>query len=104
MEPFTQVHNSENLVFGLIFQHIFNEGEGVRVGQGSLIKLAVVHNEAPFSFLLLWHKETVGRPLGGRTRLNPAMSQNILHYLLLRRRTPPHQPYSFQGSGFSVQV
>ena len=60
---FTQVHNDENLVFGLIFQHIFNEGEGVCVWQGSLIKLAIVHNEASFSLLLLEHNETVGCPL-----------------------------------------
>ena len=104
MELFNQVHNSENLVFGLIFQHIFNEGEGVCVGQGSLIKLAIVNNEAPFSLLLLGHNETFGRPFGGRTRLNPATRQNVFHYFLLRRGTLPHQPYRLHGLGFSIRV
>ena len=45
MKPFTQVQNSENSVFGYIVQHVFNEGEGVCVRQGSLINLAIVHNE-----------------------------------------------------------
>ena len=102
MEPFTQVHNSGNLVFGLIFQHIFNEVEGVRSGQGSLIKLAVVHNEMPFSLLFLPRNETVGRLLGGRARLNPATSQNIFHHLLLCRGTLLHQPYWLHGLRFSV--
>ena len=76
MEPFTQVQNSEIPVFGLNFQNIFTEGEGVCFRQGSLIKLAVVHNEEPFSFLFLWHNKTVGRPLGGRKRLNPPEPEN----------------------------
>ena len=104
MKPFTQVHNSENPVFGLIFQHAFNEGEGMCVGQGSLIKLAVVHHEAPFSFLFLGHNETVGRPFGGRARLNSATSQNIHHYFLLCRGKLPHKPYRFYGLGFGLQV
>ena len=104
MKPFTQVHNSEKFVFGLIFQHISNEGEGVCVRQGSLITLAVVHHEAPFSFLFLGHNETVGRPFGGRARLNSTTSQNVLHYFLLRRGTLPHQPYRLHGLGFGVRV
>ena len=76
----------------------------MRVGQCSLIKLAVVHNEAPFSFLLLGQNETVRRLLGGRTRLNPATSQKIFHYLLLRRSTLPHQPYRLHRLGFSIRV
>ena len=104
MEPFSQVHNSENQVFGLIFQHISNEGEGMRVAQGSLIKLALVHHEAPLTFFFLWHNETVGRPLVGRARLSPTMSQEIFHYLLLRRGTSPHQSYWLHGLGFSIRV
>ena len=104
MKPFSQVHNSENFVFGLILQHVFNEGEGVCVGQGSLIKLAIVHNDAPFSLLFLGHNETVGRPLGGRARLNLATSEKVLHYFLLRRGTLPHQPYRLHRLGFGVRV
>ena len=62
-------------------------------GQGSRIELAVVHNETPLSFLFFAHNKTFGRPLGGRTRLNPTTSQKILHYLLLRRGMLPHKPY-----------
>ena len=33
MEPFTKGNNSEDLVFGLVFQYIFNEREGCASGK-----------------------------------------------------------------------
>ena len=46
------------------------------------MKLAIIHNDAPFSLLLFRHHKTVGHPLGGRTRLNPTPGKGILQYLL----------------------
>ena len=104
MEPFTEVHNSGNRVFGLILQHIFDEGEGVHIGQGSLIKLAVVHYEARFAFFFLRNNKTVARPLGGGTGLNQTTSQRNLQYLLVGRGVLPLPPYRLLRIGFSVRI
>ena len=75
----------------------------MRVEPGSLIKLAVVHNQVPFFLLFLGHNETVGRPLGGRTRLNRTTSQKIFHYLMLRRATLPQNLIGFTDLGLALE-